>query len=55
MGGILLETGDEEWDKELSEGRTGGGKYLDCKNKIKDNKREKTKSNFIIYPSYSTP
>ena len=32
------EMGREEWDEELSEGRTGLGKQLNCK-KIKDNKK----------------
>ena len=31
--GILLETGEEEWDEELWDGRLGGGQRLECKKK----------------------
>jgi hypothetical protein len=38
-GHILLEMGEEEWDEELSEGRTGGRKQLHCKKRLKIRKK----------------
>jgi len=38
-GDILLETREEEWNEEESEGGPGGGWWLECKIRLKNKKR----------------